>query len=194
MDLATMRARVRRDLQDEGSPSRFTDDEIDRAINRAVVELSGYSPYREKTTVETVPASDEIDISDFTDVISLERVEFPTGNIPRTYVRFEILENTIRLLDTVGDGNNCCVYWCTPHILDTDGSTLPVYLEDMVALGASAYAVISLSQAKIDTNNPGGSQVDENYERWAMGRLRDFEKGIKKLSNKVRSSQLYLTD
>jgi hypothetical protein len=194
MDIATMRNRVRRDLVDEGSPSRFSDDELDRAISRAVMALSGYYPQRSKNTIATVAAGDEIDISELTDVISIDRVEFPIGNMPRAYARFETFGSTIRLLDTIGDGNNCYVYYSTPHILDADGSTVPVHLEDLVALGASGYAVLSLAQAKIDTNNPGGSPVNDNYQQWAMSRLNDFERGLQKLNSKVRTGRLYLAD
>ena len=41
MDLPTMRARVRRDLHDEDSNNyRWTDDELDRHIQRALNEVS----------------------------------------------------------------------------------------------------------------------------------------------------------
>ena len=189
-----MRTRVRRDLQDEGSPSRFSDDELDRAIARAVTELSKYLPYLQTSTIATVSGSDEIDISGLEDAISFDRVEFPIGNIPRTYARFEISGNNIRLLDRTGDGNNCYVYWGTLHILDSNQSTIPVHLEDLVTLGATGYALMSLSQAKIDTNNPGGTGVDNNYQQWAINRLRKFEGGLGKLNNKVRTGRLYPAD
>jgi hypothetical protein len=194
MDLATMRARLRRDLQDEGSPSRFTDGELDRAIARAVMELSKYSPCKVKSTIATVSNSDEIDITALEDVISIDRVEFPIGNIPRTYARFEVYQDNIRLLETVADGEDCYVYWSTPHVLDANGSTVPVSMEDLVALGASAYAIMSLSQAKVDTNNPGGTRVDYSYQRWASNQLKAFRKGLIKLKSKVSINQLYTAD
>lgn len=194
MDIATMRIRVRRDLVDEGSPSRFSDDELDRAINRAVTELSKYQPYRQKSAIATVSNSDELDISGLSNLISVSRVEFPVENTPRTYTRFETLSDTIRLIDTVGDGNNCYVYWNTVHTLNTEGSTIPVHLEDLIALGAAAYTVMSIAQAKIDTNNPGGTGVDDDYQRWAVNRLAKFEKELSKLNSKVRTGQLYPAD
>jgi hypothetical protein len=194
MDMATMRIRVRRDLVDEGSPSRFSDDELDRAINRAVTEFSRYLPHQQKSTISTVSNSDELDISGLSNLISVERVEFPAGNIPRTYTRFETMSGTVRLLDAVGDGNNCYVYWNTVHTLDTEGSTVPVQYEDLIALGATAYAVMSIAQAKTDTNNPGGTEVDGDYQRWAVNRLGKFEKELKRLNSKVRTGQLYPAD
>jgi hypothetical protein len=197
MDIATMRARVRRDLQDEGSPTRFSDDELDRAINRAVTEFSKYLPYAQTSTITTVDDRDEIDISDLTDLIAVYRVEFPIGNMPRTYERFEVYGEIVRLLESVGDGEDCCVYWGSVHTLDESSSTIPVHLEDLVALGASGYAIMSISQAKIDVNNPGGSRVDYNYQQWGVNRLNEFQKGLNKLRsnvNKLRTSQLYNAD
>jgi hypothetical protein len=197
MDIATMRARVRRDLQDEGSPTRFSDDELDRAINRAVTEFSKYLPYAQTSTITTVDNRDEIDISDLTDLIAVYRVEFPIGNMPRTYERFEVYGEIVRLLESVGDGEDCCVYWGSVHTLDESSSTIPVHLEDLVALGASGYAIMSISQAKIDVNNPGGSRVDYNYQQWGVNRLNEFQKGLNKLRsnvNKLRTSQLYNAD
>lgn len=194
MDIATMRVRVRRDLVDEGSPSRFSDDELDRAISRAVIEFSKYLPYLQKSTLATVSNSDEVDISGLANLISVSRVEFPIGNTPRTYTRFETLFDTIRLIDTVGDGNDCYIYWNTIHTLNTEGSTIPAHLEDLIALGATAFAVMSIAQAKVDTNNPGGTEVDDDYQRWAVNRLGKFEKELSKLSSKVRTGQLYPAD
>jgi hypothetical protein len=194
MDLSTIRIRLRRDLQDEGSPSRFSDDELDRAISRAVVELSKYSPYQTKIAVATVPDSDEINVSSLSDVISIDRVEYPIGNAPRTYARFEVYADSIRLLETMGDGEECYIYWSTLHTLDADSSTLSVAQEELVALGASAYAVLSLSQAKVDTNNPGGTGVNISYREWALDRAREFEKGLKQLKSKIHSNQLYVAD
>ena len=194
MNIAIMRIRVRRDLVDEGSPSRFNDDELDRAINRAVTEFSKYLPYQQKSAITTVSNSDELDISGLSNLISVSRVEFPVGNMPRTYTRFETLSDIVRLLDTVGDGNDCCLYWNTVHILDAEGSTIPVQYEDLIATGATAYAVMSLAQAKIDTSNPGGTEVDGDYQQWAVNRLGKFEKELSRLNSKVRTGQLYPAD
>lgn len=194
MDIATMKVRVRRDLVDEGSPSRFSDDELDRAINRAVTEFSRYLPHQQESTINTVSNSDELDISGLSNLISVSRVEFPVGNVPRTYTRFETISGTIRLLEAVGDGNNCHVYWNTVHTLNTEGSTIPAHHEDLIALGATAFAAMSIAQAKIDTNNPGGTEVDDDYQRWAVNRLGKFEKELNRLTSKVRTGQLCPAD
>src|SRR4030042_6511181 len=113
MDLTTMRTLVRRDLKDEDNSSyRWQDNEIDRAIQRAVAELSRYVPREMKTTIATTDGSREIDISSLTDRVSIDRVEFPVGETPRQFQRFTVYADTVTLIgDVEGDGENSYTYW-----------------------------------------------------------------------------------
>ena len=191
MDLATMRGNVRRDLKDEDSGNyRWTDNEIDRAIARAVAEFSQYIPRQQKNTVATVDDSHEIDISSLTDRLSVDKVEFPTGNTPRTFIKFEVYIDTLTLLETEGDGENCYIYWTSLHTLDADTSTIPTRYEKLIALGASAYATLSQSQYSTNKATIGGEHVDRDYLYWAKGRLMDFEKALKKASRKFTSTTM----
>ena len=53
--ITTIRALVRRDLKDEDSANyRWTDDEIDRAIDKAVLEYSEYCPLSVLSSLATV--------------------------------------------------------------------------------------------------------------------------------------------
>jgi hypothetical protein len=192
MDLPTMRARVRRDFKDEELPQRFTDDDLDRAIERAVTELSKYNPLPQKSIIATVSGSCDLDISSLEGRLSVDRVEFPVNQTPRRFVRYETYQEILTLKDTQGDGADCAVYWTKPHLLDGVSSTIPGYLEDLVALGATAYAALVLSQYATDKANYGGENVDRDYLYWARGRIMDFQAGLKKLRNKVRTNQLYL--
>ena len=89
MNLSSMRTLVRRDLKDEDNSSyRWQDDEIDRAIQRAVAELSRCAPREMKTTIATTDSSREISISSLTERVSVDRLEFPAGNTPRSFQRF----------------------------------------------------------------------------------------------------------
>ncbi len=54
MDLPTMRTRVRRDLHDEDAASqRWSDNELDRHIGRALRELSLAAPLEASSTLAT---------------------------------------------------------------------------------------------------------------------------------------------
>src|SRR4030042_1749983 len=101
MNLTTMRTLVRRDLKDEDNSNyRWQDNEIERAIARAIAELSRYVPREMKSTLATSDGSREIDISTLTDRVSVDRVEFPVGETPRQFQRFVVYSAAITF---VGD-------------------------------------------------------------------------------------------
>jgi hypothetical protein len=182
MDLSTMRTLVRRDLRDEdNSMYRWQDNDMDRAIARAVLELSRYAPLEMKSNVTTTSGSREIDISALTGRISVDRVEFPVGRTPRQFQRFVTYADIIFLTgEAGGDGTDCCVYWSQVHTLDAGISTVPAYLEDVLALGAAAYAVQSLAQYRTDIAGIGGDRADTDYQGWGSAMLKEFKRQLKR--------------
>ena len=198
MNLAEMRTLVRRDLKDEDSSSyRWQDNEIDRAISRALLELSRHSPREMKSTITTTDGSREIDISSLTDRISVDRVEFPLDKTPRSFQRFSVYQDTLTLIgDDEGDGTDCYVYWSKVHTLDDSTSTVPAHLEDVLALGAAAYAVLALAQYQTDTAGIGGERADSDYHAWGAAMLRDFRLELRRFgrSRKLKTSQFYQGD
>lgn len=198
MDLSTMRTLVRRDLKDEDSSDyRWQDNEIERAIARAVAELSRYVPREMKTTIATVDGSRDIDISSLTDRVSIDKVEFPVGNTPRSFQRFAVYQDTITLIgDIEGDGEDCYIYWGRVHTLDGSTSTVPGYLEDVLALGAAAYAVLAQAQLRTDTAGFGGERADTDYQSWGNGMLKEFKSQLKRFGRcrKLKISQFYQGD
>lgn len=194
MNLAEMRTLVRRDLKDIDIPQRFTDDDLDRAIARAVTELSKYSPVQQKSVLATVAGSYEINIASLSGRLSVDRLEFPLDQSPRKFARFEIYQDALTLKDVRGDGTGCAVYWTTTHTLNSETSTVPGYLQDLVALGATAYAALVLSQYATDKANYGGENVDRDYLYWARGRMMDFQSGLNRLKNKIKAGQLYMEE
>lgn len=191
MNLTEMRTLVRRDLKDEDSSNyRWTDDEIDRAIARAVKEFSQSAPREMKATLATVIDSFYIDISSLSDRVSVDKVEFPIDNRPRTYVRFSIYQDTLCLRDFPGDGESCYVYYSALHTLDGATSTVPARYEDLVALGATACAALSQSQYSTNRANYGGEDVDRDYLSWARARLKEFQEGCRKAGGKLNIHKL----
>lgn len=197
MDLSIMVTLVRRDLKDEDSANyRWQDNEIERAIARALAELSRYCPREMKSTVATTADSREIDISGVSGItgrISIDRVEFPVGSTPRSFQRFSVYGDTLTLIgDTEGDGENCYVYWSCLHTLAAT-STIPTYLEDVLAQGAAAYAVLSQMQYRVDTAGFGGEQADRDYQSWGTAMLKEFTRQLKRFgkSRKLKISTFY---
>jgi len=198
MDLPTMRDLVRRDLKDEDPlDERWTDDELDRAIQRAVSEFSTRIPREMKNTIATVDGSREIDVSSLTDRVSVDAVELPVDEHPRVFQRFALYQDTITLTgDREGDGEDCYIFWSKAHTLDAGTSTIPTQFEALAALGASAYAAISASVYSTNRVTIGGSNVDRDYHYWGRGRLMEFQKELKRLSpkRKLRVGRFYAED
>jgi hypothetical protein len=198
MNLSTMRTLVRRDLKDEDNSNyRWQDNEIDRAIQRAVAELSRYVPREMKSVVATTDGSRDIDIAALTDRVSVDRVEFPVGETPRRFQRFVFYSDTITLIgDTEGDGENCYTYWGKVHTLDGSTSTIPSHLEDVLALGAAAYAVLAQAQYRSDVAGIGGDRADTDYQSWGAARLKEFKSQLRRSgrNRKLRVSIFYQGD
>ena len=144
MNLTDMRTIVRRDLHDEDSGNyRWTDDEIDRHVAHALHDFSSAIP-DEKIAVKTTTASSRaIDISDITNRVTVEAVEYPVDQFPARFQRFAVWGDVLTLLGReIPDGSDAYVYYGQIHVLDTSGSTIPANHEDLVAMGAEGYAAI----------------------------------------------------
>ena len=196
MNLNDMRARIRKDLHDEDSQNyRWTDNELNRHIDHAVRELSLSCPLEAKTTLTTTAGSRDISISSINDLVDIEAVEYPVGNYPPSYVRFSIWADTLTLLteSLPADEDDVYVYYGKLHTLTADSSTIPAKLEDLVALGAAAYAAIEWASFATNRVNVGGVDVWRNYLTWGQDRLAEFMKGLARHSKKntVRVRQLY---
>jgi len=192
--LTTIRARVRQDLNDEDSANyRWTDNDLDRHIAQAVRELSIELPRQRKSTLATVSGSRDISVATLTERLSIEAVEWPTGNYPPTYVRFQTWIDTLTLLtDAAGDGTNTAVYWLSLHTLDATSSTLDAWAEDLVAVGAEAYAGLEWASYAINRANVGDDAAGR-YRRDAEARLQQFQDGLRRLgrAGSLRSTNLY---
>jgi hypothetical protein len=195
MNLTEMRTIVRRDLHDEDADNyRWTDDEIDRHIAHAVKDYSASVPLEQKAVISTIAGSREIDISTLTNRVVLEAIEYPVDQFPKHYQRFSVWSDTVSLVgEEIPDGSNCHIYYGKLHTLDTLNSTIPAWHEDLISLGACAYAV--LEQAIYTTNkvNTGGVQTQNNFQVLGETNLNSFKQELKHLSrkNRVRVKSLY---
>lgn len=198
MTLSAMRTLVRRDLKDEDSSSyRWQDTEIDRALLKAIAELSRYIPRQMRATIATTPGSRSISMSALSDIVSIDRIEFLIDKHPRQFQRFAIYMETLTLTGGIeGDGTNCYVYWSRIHTLDATTNSVPAYLHDILALGAAAYAVLSQTQYRTDTAGFGGEQADRDYQTWGDRMLREFTRQLKRFGRgrNLKISQFYQGD
>jgi hypothetical protein len=195
MNLGDMKTLVRRDLHDEDSENyRWTDDEIERHIAHAVRDFSEAVPLEQKTLKATTSGSREINISTITDRVSVEAVEYPSGEYPARYRRFSLWGDILNLLDEeVPDGSYACIYFGKLHSLDVSTSTIPAVYEDIVAIGASGYAAVEWSVYAVNRVNVGGTTTSGEILDWGREKLSLFRKELGRLGrkNRVRMRTLY---
>ena len=195
MNLTEMKTIVRRDLHDEDSENyRWTENELERHITRAVKDFSGALPYQQKAVKATTPGSRDIDISTLTERVSIEAVEYPVGNYPAIYQRFSLWGDILTLLnDVVPDGSDVYIYYGKLHTLDSSSSTIPPVNEDLVAAGACGYAAVEWAIYAVNRVNTGGLNTPEEFLTWGRKKLSYFRRELRRLGNKnrVRIRSLY---
>jgi len=190
MDLATMRARVREDLQDEDDANyRWTNDQVDGAIERVVREFSIVAPIQQQDDIATVDSSRDIDISSLSGLIRVESVEFPIGENPTYYQKFRIWQDTIQIADE-GDGTDARVRWYKEHTL-AESSTIPAQFEEIIVLGATGYLATSASVYTVDKATIAGKWATINFLAWGKERLERYEKKLKALKSRIISREFY---
>jgi len=190
-----MRTNVRRDLRDEDSENyRWTNDEIDRHIERALAEFSHALPREQTAQIATSADSMDIDISSLTARIMVKAVEYPIDAWPRSYQRFSLWEDTLTLLgDYVPAGDDCYIYYGKLHTLDVSSSTIPTKHEDLVALGAEGYALVAWAAFAINQVNLGGTGTPSLFRIEGEQKLKQFRSELKRLGRlgRARIARLY---
>ncbi len=195
MNLTDMRTIVRRELHDEDATNyRWTDDELDRHLARAVKEFSEALPLEQKATKATTSGSREIDISTITDRVVIEAVEYPVDRFPKRYQRFSLWADIVTLLGSeIPDGSNAYIYYGKLHTLDATSSTIPTQHEDLIAAGAGGYAAVEWAVYAINRVNVGGTLTPGEFLVWGKEKLNYFKAELKRLGrrNRVRIRSLY---
>lgn len=171
--LSDIRTRVRKDLHDTDAASqRWTDSELDRHIQRALDETSRSIPREASATLTTTPGSRDLSLAALTGLIEIEAVEYPVGQFPPSYAQFSGWANALTLLveSAPATALPVTVYYTAQHTLDGSGTTLAGFQEDIVATGASAYAVLESGAGAIDRLATGGNEVPAQFLAWARAR------------------------
>ncbi len=195
MNLTDMRTLVRRDLHDEDATSyRWTNDELDRHIARALKDFSEAIPNESKATIATTAGSRDLNIATITGRIMVEAVEHPVDKSPRSYQPFAVWGDVLTLIgETIPDGSNAYIYYGKLHTLDASTSTIPSRLEDLVAAGAEGYAAVEQGAYTINRVNVGGDKTATEFLGWGNQKLTFFRDGLKRLGrrNRVRIRSMY---
>jgi len=193
MNLTEMRARVREDLQDTDSQNyRWTDDEVDGAITRVVIEYSLHAPIEQQDDIATTDGDTELDISSLSGLLEIESVEFPIGYKPKYFQRTEYWAGHLYMQDE-GNGNDARVKWLKKHTLDAQSTTIPAEHEEIIVLGATGYLAMSASAYTVDRASIAGRHATINFKAWGKERLDRYDKKLKAVSrtSKVIPHELY---
>jgi hypothetical protein len=193
MNLTEMRARVREDLQDTDSQNyRWTDNEVDGAIERVVTEYSLHAPIEQQDDIATTEGDTELDISALTGLLKVESVEFPIGYNPKYFQRTECWAGHLYMEDE-GDGEDARVRWLKKHNLTAQSTTIPAEHEEIMVLGATGYLAMSASAYTVDRASIAGRHATINFKAWGKERLDRYDRKLKAVSrtSKVIPHQLY---
>jgi hypothetical protein len=193
MNLTEMRARVGEDLQDTDSQNyRWTDDEVDGAIERAVREYSLHAPIEQQDDIATTDGDIELDISSLLGLLEIESVEFPIGQSPRYLQRTEHWAGHL-YIEGEGDGEDARVKWLKQHTLDAQSTTIPAEHEEIIVLGATGYLAMSASAYTVDRASIAGRHATINYRAWGKERLDRYDKKLKAIAhaNRIITRELY---
>lgn len=193
MNLTEMRARVREDLQDADSQNyRWTDDEVDGAIDRVVQEYSLAAPIEQEDDISTTDDDTELDISSLTGLLKIESVEFPIGQTPKYLQRTEYWAGQLNMEDE-GDGEDARVKWLKKHTLTAGSTTIPTEHDEIIVLGATGYLAMSASAYTVDRASIAGRHATINYKAWGKERLSRYDRKLKEVafSNRIIPKELY---
>jgi len=192
MDLTEMTARVREDLKDTDSQNYiWTDDEVQSAIQRVVLEYSIHAPIEQQDDIITTGGDTELDISALTGLLQVVSVEFPLGKSPQYMQHWERYAGHLYMEDE-GDGTAARVRWLKKHTLGAS-TTIPAEHEEIIVLGATGYLAMSASAATVDRAFIAGHYGTTSYKAWGQERLARYDKMLKQAAraNQVTRRTLY---
>ena len=162
--LASFRTWLRLDLNDPaGVDARFSDAGLDRAVWRAVADLTLAAPLQTDTEHTCATASRVLDLSGapYTgQLMEVVEVEMPYGVggaaaiFPPRLVPFRLsadrLTLTLMAPAAPAAGEIVRLRWCTAHAVTELSSTVPPEWEAPLARGAAAYAMLAYSTPAAD--------------------------------------------
>jgi len=197
MNLIQMTTRAREDLKDtDAAAYRWTDAEVQDAIQRVVREYSLNHPLEQESDVATTNGSAYIDLSTLSKRLAVYSIEFPIANQPPSYEPFTLYMNKARLRERKGDGSNARVRWGKQHTLAADSTTILEEHEEIIVLGATGYLAESISIYVTDKATISGKYAPPDFRKWGEQRLAAYKEQLRSISNqrKLRTINFYVED
>lgn len=149
------RAQLRLDLMDPaGSAQRFSDADLDRAIQRAVAAYQLAAPRPASVQLTTTPGSRELSLVGLPDLLEVWTVEWPVGAYPRRFRRFRLSPDRL-VLELLVEGppakaEPVNLEYGATHFVDTGQSTIPPEHVALLLRGAYGYACLAYGTPAAD--------------------------------------------
>lgn len=187
---------VRSDLNDAGEAT-WTDAEIARAIRKALFAYSHVKPAEAIGTIALQDDGREISLSTLTGLIDVHRVWWPyeadKPGYPPRWVRFQLWDDNATLfIDEKSEpqsGDVVRVFYTKLHTINgLDGenvTTVPTEDEELIILGATAYAAIQKTRKVIDQINVS-ERTPARWSQWGMRRLSEFRRALARLASDMK--------
>jgi hypothetical protein len=155
--LADFRGWLRLDLNDPaGASQRFSDGDLNRAVTRAVAELSAAWPRVVETEVVLAGASRTVALAagTFPGLIDVEEVEYPVDEYPPSRPAFRVAADrgSVLLLtpEAPASGETVRVRWSSAQSVLEGSTTVPAELDQLVVRGAYGLACVAYSTPALD--------------------------------------------
>ena len=188
--LAQLRDRVEADLRDTGN-NNWSTDEIDAHLRSALVDYNAVDPRRAQAALDDVADTREYSLDTIhasTPILELYDVWWPYDSSdpahPPERPRWALIaERTLYLdVDDAPAGEyQLRLFYTTPRTIDdldgATGTTLSAEAENLVVLGATAYAGLQYAQSLINTVTASG-WTPQQLREWAEVRLAQFRAGL----------------
>ena len=193
MNLTEFIARLRLDLNDTDEAAyRWTDADLENHIQRAVNLYNQHVHLDLTMDIATIVGSRLIDLSGYTNIVSVYHVEYPIGEYPPLMQQFSFFENTLTIeMGEEGDGSNARLYCGALHTVDETTGTIPTIHEEMICVGAEAFALYQKAVYAADRVSIGGEKTASEFARQAAEYRERFDAALARLNRKLRRSRLY---
>ncbi len=201
--LVEFRGWLRVDLNDPvGSGQRFLDGDLDRAVGRAVAELTLVWPKVTDTEVTQGVASRRVALpgGTFVGLMDVEEVEWPYGvggveaRFPASMPPFRVAPDRTALVvlteEVPAVGNVLRVRWTSAQVVTAGTTTVAGELDGVVALGAAGYASLAYSTPAADNfkyedgatvAGVDDTQIPREWRERAAGYLARFGEALERL-------------
>ena len=157
MNLAEYRAALRLDLNDPaGAAQRFSDPDLNRAVARAIADLTLVAPRITETLLSAAASrTQSLPGGTFPGLLDVDGVEYPIDQYPQRWLPFRVSPDLTSVYlvtpDVPAAGvNNLRIRWHSAHAVLEGSTTVPAAWDGKVALGAFAYACLAYSTPAAD--------------------------------------------